>query len=121
MISPSGVVSPGSWVNLTCSSRAKPVANFTWFKINKDGLMKVSEGDFYSFNVTDGGVYYCVASNDVGNQSSSRIHLTIKGKCRTVLIQVTLIDEKWELSKGSNNFICPHVYIVFFYKQKHRG
>ncbi|XP_062297956.1 vascular cell adhesion protein 1-like [Scomber scombrus] len=94
MISPSGLVSPGSWVNLTCSSRAKPAANFTWFKINKDGLMKVSEGDFYRFNVTDGGVYYCVATNDVGNQTSSEIHLTIKGKCRTVLIQVTLINEK---------------------------
>ncbi|XP_053198318.1 sialoadhesin-like [Scomber japonicus] len=80
MISPSGLVSPGSWVNLTCSSRAKPAANFTWFKINKDGLMKVSEGDFYSFNVTDGGDYYCVTSNDVGNQSSSQIHLTIKAK-----------------------------------------
>ncbi|CAK6951914.1 Hypothetical predicted protein [Scomber scombrus] len=93
MISPSGLVSPGSWVNLTCSSRAKPAANFTWFKINKDGLMKVSEGDFYRFNVTDGGVYYCVATNDVGNQTSSEIHLTIKGKCRTVLIQVTLINE----------------------------
>ncbi|XP_062297959.1 vascular cell adhesion protein 1-like, partial [Scomber scombrus] len=81
MISPSDLVSPGSWVNLTCSSRAKPAANFTWFKINKDGLMKVSEGDFYSFNVTDLlDVYYCVATNDVGNQTSSEIHLTIKGK-----------------------------------------
>ena len=86
MISPSGLVSPGSWVNLTCSSKAKPAANFTWFKINKDEHMKVSEGDFYSFNVTDLlEVYYCVATNDVGNQSSSKIHLTIKGKYRTVL------------------------------------
>ncbi|XP_044195788.1 sialic acid-binding Ig-like lectin 12 isoform X2 [Thunnus albacares] len=77
-ISPSGLVSPGSWVNLTCSSRAKPAANFTWFNISKDGPMKVSEGDFYSFNVTDGGVYHCVATNDLGNQTSE-IHLTIKG------------------------------------------
>ncbi|XP_067434781.1 cell adhesion molecule 4-like isoform X1 [Thunnus thynnus] len=77
-INPSGSVSPGSWVNLTCSSRAKPAANFNWFNISKDGPMKVSEGDFYSFNVTDGGVYYCVATNDLGNQTSSRIHLTIK-------------------------------------------
>ncbi|XP_067434775.1 V-set and immunoglobulin domain-containing protein 1-like isoform X2 [Thunnus thynnus] len=76
-ISPSGSVSPGSWVNLTCSSRAKPAANFTWFNISKDGTMKVSEGDFYSFNVTDGGVYHCVATNDLGNQTSE-IHLTIK-------------------------------------------
>ncbi|XP_067434773.1 sialic acid-binding Ig-like lectin 12 isoform X4 [Thunnus thynnus] len=76
-ISPPGSVSPGSWVNLTCSSRAKPAANFNWFNISKDGPMKVSEGDFYSFNVTDGGVYHCVATNDLGNQTSE-IHLTIK-------------------------------------------
>uniref|UniRef100_A0A8P4KE94 Ig-like domain-containing protein n=1 Tax=Dicentrarchus labrax TaxID=13489 RepID=A0A8P4KE94_DICLA len=75
-ISPSGLVSAGSWVNLTCSSRAKPpVSRFTWFKNSKDGPMIVSEGQFYSFNVTDGGVYYCVAMNDFGNQSSSWIHL----------------------------------------------
>ncbi|XP_067434787.1 sialic acid-binding Ig-like lectin 10 [Thunnus thynnus] len=77
-ISPPGSVSPCSWVNLTCSSRAKPAANFTWYKISKDGPMKVSEGDFYGFSVTDGGVYHCVATNDLGNQTSE-IHLTIKG------------------------------------------
>ncbi|XP_070842762.1 B-cell receptor CD22-like [Chaetodon trifascialis] len=69
----------GSWVNLTCSSRAKPpVSSFTWFKKSKDGAMKVSEGWFYSFIVTDGGVYYCVATNDVGNQTSSEV-LTAEG------------------------------------------
>ncbi|XP_075941640.1 sialic acid-binding Ig-like lectin 14 [Anarhichas minor] len=78
-ISPPGSVSAGSWVNLTCSSRANPpVSRFTWFKISKDGPVNVSEGDFYSFNVTDGGVYYCVATNELGNQTSSEILLTIK-------------------------------------------
>ncbi|XP_042256102.1 vascular cell adhesion protein 1 [Thunnus maccoyii] len=90
-ISPSGSVSPGSWVNLTCSSRAKPAANFTWFNISKDGPMKVSEGDFYSFSVTDGGVYHCVATNDLGNQMSSRIHLTIKGDEQLKLVDVHII------------------------------
>ncbi|XP_044032907.1 vascular cell adhesion protein 1-like isoform X3 [Siniperca chuatsi] len=75
-ISPSGLVSAGSWVNLTCSSRAKPpVSRFTWFKKSTDGPMTVSEGQVYSFNATDGGVYYCVATNDLGNQTSSQIHL----------------------------------------------
>nr|XP_033495358.1 vascular cell adhesion protein 1-like [Epinephelus lanceolatus] len=79
-ISPSALVSAGSWVNLACSSRAKPpVCRFAWFKINEDGPIKVSEGDFYSFNVTDGGVYYCVAISDFGTESSSEIHLTVKG------------------------------------------
>ncbi|KAM8823599.1 cell adhesion molecule 3-like isoform 2-T5 [Spinachia spinachia] len=80
-ISPSGRVSAGSRVNLTCSSRAKPpVSRFTWFKTSRDEPVKVSEGDFYSFNVTDGGVYYCVATNQLGNQTSSEIHLSITGE-----------------------------------------
>ncbi|XP_069544813.1 myelin-associated glycoprotein-like [Brachyistius frenatus] len=49
-ISPSGLVSAGSSVNLTCSSRAKPpVSSFTWFKNSTDGPMKVAEGEIYSF------------------------------------------------------------------------
>ncbi|KAM6900521.1 vascular cell adhesion protein 1-like [Xenentodon cancila] len=77
-ISPSGLVSAGSWVKLTCSSRANPpVSNFTWFKKSEDGDMKVAEGDFYILNVTVGGVYYCVATNDVGNQTSADISLNV--------------------------------------------
>ncbi|XP_039892112.1 vascular cell adhesion protein 1-like [Simochromis diagramma] len=76
-ISPPGLVSAGSWVKLTCSSRAKPpVSSFTWFKKSRDGAVKVSEGEIYSFNVTDGGVYYCVATNDLGNQTSAELHPT---------------------------------------------
>ncbi|XP_025766030.1 sialoadhesin [Oreochromis niloticus] len=81
-ISPSGLVSAGSWVKLTCSSRAKPpVSSFTWFKKSRDGAVKVSEGEIYSFNVTDGGVYYCVATNDLGNQASAEIHLSTLTYC----------------------------------------
>ncbi|XP_074550171.1 B-cell receptor CD22-like [Halichoeres trimaculatus] len=78
-ISPSGLVSAGTKVNLSCSSRAKPpVSSFTWFKIsNNKPPMMVSEGEFYSFNVTTDGVYYCEARNEVGHQKSSRIHLRI--------------------------------------------
>ncbi|XP_074550173.1 vascular cell adhesion protein 1-like [Halichoeres trimaculatus] len=79
-ISPSGLVSAGTKVNLTCScSRAKPpVSSFTWFKIsNNRPPMSVSEGEFYSFNVTTDGVYYCEARNEVGHQKSSSIHLRI--------------------------------------------
>uniref|UniRef100_UPI0037E8D86A vascular cell adhesion protein 1-like isoform X2 n=1 Tax=Semicossyphus pulcher TaxID=241346 RepID=UPI0037E8D86A len=79
-ISPSGLLSAGVQVNLTCSSRAKPpVSRFTWFKKNKDGRMNVSEGEFYSFNVTDQEVYYCVATNTVGSETSQVICLSMKG------------------------------------------
>nr|XP_029134677.1 sialic acid-binding Ig-like lectin 7 isoform X2 [Labrus bergylta] len=80
-ISPSGLVSAGIHVNLTCSSRANPpVSSFTWFKISRDGPMIVSEGEFYSFHATEGGVYYCVSMNDLGNQTSPQIHLSVAEK-----------------------------------------
>ncbi|XP_039473043.1 sialic acid-binding Ig-like lectin 12 isoform X2 [Oreochromis aureus] len=86
-ISPSGLVSAGSWVKLTCSSRAKPpVSSFTWFKKSRDGAVKVSEGEIYSFNVTDGGVYYCVATNDLGNQTSGGIHVTVAESTLVLLL-----------------------------------
>ncbi|XP_023806200.2 B-cell receptor CD22-like [Oryzias latipes] len=79
-ISPSGLVSVGSWVNLTCSSRAKPpVSSFSWFRISKDGDIKVADGDFYSFNVTENAEYRCTATNRMGNQTSEVIVLRIKG------------------------------------------
>ncbi|XP_029954983.1 sialic acid-binding Ig-like lectin 6 [Salarias fasciatus] len=78
-ISPSGLVSAGSWVNLSCSSRARPAVSYTWFKISDDGAVRVSEGDFHSFNVTEGGAYYCVAANDLGNQTSEQILLNVAG------------------------------------------
>ncbi|CAI5673603.1 unnamed protein product [Oreochromis niloticus] len=79
-ISPSGPVPAGSQVNLACYSKAKPpVSSFTWFKKSRDGAVKVSEGEIYSFNVTDGGVYYCVATNDLGNQTSAEIHVNTEG------------------------------------------
>ncbi|CAI5673625.1 unnamed protein product [Oreochromis niloticus] len=91
-ISPSGLVSAGSWVKLTCSSRAKPpVSSFTWFKKSRDGAVKVSEGEIYSFNVTDGGVYYCVATNDLGNQTSAEIHVTVGGDTLWLLPGVIIV------------------------------
>ncbi|XP_069007222.1 B-cell receptor CD22-like [Embiotoca jacksoni] len=91
-ISPSGLVSAGSSVNLTCSSRAKPpVSSFTWFKSSTDGPMKVSEGEIYSFkmtNETDTESYYCVAANIFGNQTSSWIHVNNAG---SFLLQLLLI------------------------------
>ncbi|XP_023252692.1 vascular cell adhesion protein 1-like, partial [Seriola lalandi dorsalis] len=88
-ISPSGLVSAGSWVNLTCSSRANPpVSRFTWFKKSTGGDLSVSEGAFYTFNVADKGVYYCVATNDVGNQTSPEIHLPVEGDQQPVGVYV---------------------------------
>ncbi|XP_054893843.1 LOW QUALITY PROTEIN: myelin-associated glycoprotein-like [Poeciliopsis prolifica] len=77
-ISPSGLVSAGSWVELSCSSRAKPPPTFTWFRISEHGDINVSVGQIYSFNATEGGEFYCEASNDLGQQKSFVILVDIK-------------------------------------------
>ncbi|KAM3593955.1 uncharacterized protein V6R79_026426 [Siganus canaliculatus] len=83
-VSPSGLVSAGTWVTLTCCSRARPpVRNFTWFKISSDGVKPVAEGAVYSLNVTDGGVYFCEAQNDLGQEKSPVVRLIDDGKDET--------------------------------------
>ncbi|XP_074478848.1 sialic acid-binding Ig-like lectin 14 [Sebastes fasciatus] len=116
-ISPSGLVSAGSLVNLTCSSRANPPVSFTWFKTSKDGPVSVAEGDFYSFkvtSVTDIEDYYCVATNDLGNQTSSRInnadnpefgavvYVTLKILGIVALYSTIIIFEWWFRSRCCN-------------------
>ncbi|XP_033988245.1 sialic acid-binding Ig-like lectin 6 [Trematomus bernacchii] len=79
-VSPPSLVSAGSWVELSCSSRAQPpVSSFTWFKESQEGVMNVSQGEIYSFNATEGGRYYCVTTNGLGNGTSTMIHLKLKG------------------------------------------
>ncbi|XP_047468182.1 B-cell receptor CD22-like isoform X2 [Mugil cephalus] len=112
-ISPSGLVSAGSWVNLTCSSRANPpIRHFTWFKNSKDGPMNVSEGQSYSLNVTEGGVYYCVASNQLGNQTSPWIHLNVEGKDSPWRPTINIsgdVKEKESVTITCSAFTpCPH-------------
>ncbi|GLD45684.1 sialoadhesin-like protein, partial [Lates japonicus] len=80
-ISPSVLEPVGGLVNLTCSSRANPpVSNFTWFKKSRYEPMNISREGVFSFFATEGGAYFCVATNDVGNQMSKDIYLTIKNE-----------------------------------------
>ncbi|XP_015244869.1 PREDICTED: sialic acid-binding Ig-like lectin 7, partial [Cyprinodon variegatus] len=85
-ISPSGLVSAGSWVELNCSSRAKPPASFSWFRNSTDGAINVSVGQVYSFTVTEEGEYYCEATNDLGTQRSSVTIPSFKGRANWIII-----------------------------------
>ncbi|XP_055015227.1 vascular cell adhesion protein 1-like isoform X1 [Boleophthalmus pectinirostris] len=76
-VSPSGPLSAGESVALSCSSRAKPPVHlFTWFRHSPKGAARVSQGHTYSFNFTQDGQYYCVASNTLGNETSAVITLS---------------------------------------------
>ncbi|XP_033988232.1 sialoadhesin-like isoform X3 [Trematomus bernacchii] len=94
-VSPSsGSVSVCSWVKLSCSSRAQPaVSSFTWFKESQDGDMNVSQGQIYSVDATEGGRYYCVATNALGEETSPKIQLANGGdqQIGTVGLDVHLI------------------------------
>ncbi|KAK7881606.1 hypothetical protein WMY93_030015 [Mugilogobius chulae] len=82
VVSPSGSLSAGQSVTLSCSSRAKPpVQHFTWFRHSSQGPVNVSEGQNYTFNFTEDGEYYCEALNTLGNKTSPTISLkSITGK-----------------------------------------
>ncbi|XP_036071221.1 vascular cell adhesion protein 1-like [Oryzias melastigma] len=67
-ISPSGSVSAGICVKMT----------FSWFRSSTDGDQKVAEGEFYSLNPAEGGAFYCVATSDLGNQTSGKIDLIVE-------------------------------------------
>ncbi|XP_023182562.1 sialoadhesin-like [Xiphophorus maculatus] len=77
----SASISPpeGNWVELSCSSRAKPPPKITWFKKGPESTTEVATGNFHKVKFTDGDQYYCVAANKVGKQKSSPINLTVKG------------------------------------------
>ncbi|XP_014835181.1 PREDICTED: sialic acid-binding Ig-like lectin 7, partial [Poecilia mexicana] len=77
-ISPSDLVSAGSWVKLICSSRAKPPPRFTWFRNSKHGVTKAAVGQVYILqmtNMTDMERYFCEATNTLGSQTSTWSHL----------------------------------------------
>ncbi|XP_053716235.1 B-cell receptor CD22-like isoform X2 [Synchiropus splendidus] len=77
-VSPSTVESAGTFVNLSCSSRANPpVSLFTWFWISSEGAVNVSVGDLFTVNVTERQEYYCEARNQLGAGTSQRITLSV--------------------------------------------
>ncbi|CAL8397695.1 unnamed protein product [Arctogadus glacialis] len=104
-------VSLGSVVNLTCTSRANPpVLRFTWFRSSAEGPLNVSDGSLYSFNVSSySEIYYCVATNPLGNQTSEEIMLTfelnvpliIAGFFGTIFFIGLIISVLWLLKKPS--------------------
>ncbi|XP_035981147.1 myelin-associated glycoprotein-like [Fundulus heteroclitus] len=109
-ISPSGLVSAGSWVELSCSSRAKPPASFTWFRNSKHGAIDVSVGQVYSFYATEGGEYYCVATNDLGDDASSTVCISIKDSpwSPSINIPADLKEHQSVTISCSALTPCPH-------------
>ncbi|XP_034739839.1 hemicentin-1-like [Etheostoma cragini] len=82
LVRPSGDIMEGSSVNLTCSSDANIVANYTWYKeIPNQKEKPLSEGPqlvFISILSSDSGQYYCTAENELGRRTSANIFINVK-------------------------------------------
>ena len=80
---PSGVITKGNSVTLTCSSDANPpVGIYTWFKVGES--TPVGSGQQYSITdirSEDGGLYYCEARNKNGAGKSSTVSVIVEGIC----------------------------------------
>ncbi|XP_036412894.1 B-cell receptor CD22-like [Colossoma macropomum] len=80
-ISPSGEITEGSSVTLTCSSDGyPPVKIYTWFK--EGGTSPVGSGHSYSIisiSADHTGLYYCEAQNDHGAQNGT-VMVTVKSR-----------------------------------------
>ena len=80
--SPSGEIEEGSSVTLSCSSDANPAANYTWFRVNRDGSSrKMNQGPQLVFSYivsSDSGQYRCEAQNTIGKRY---VDNTIDVKC----------------------------------------
>src|SRR4029434_4820180 len=73
---PSGVITKGSSVTLTCSSDANPpVEDYTWIKVGESTPV----GSGQQYRSEDGGQYYCEARNKYGAGKSSIVSVIVEG------------------------------------------
>lgn len=88
VISPTGPVSVGSLVNLTCSCRGNPPpVHFVWFKMSDSRLMLISaDTKVYSFRVSNSDrdrLFFCGCRNDLDFELSTGRQLIFEGNCRS--------------------------------------
>uniref|UniRef100_A0A3P8TUE2 Ig-like domain-containing protein n=1 Tax=Amphiprion percula TaxID=161767 RepID=A0A3P8TUE2_AMPPE len=102
---PSGEIVEGSSVNLTCSSDANPVANYTWYKENQT-LLQGPEHiyHFTSISPDDRGIYYCKAENQFGHINSLFLFLNVQYAPKLPSVSVS---PSAEIVEGSSvNLTC---------------
>uniref|UniRef100_A0A667WHI5 Ig-like domain-containing protein n=1 Tax=Myripristis murdjan TaxID=586833 RepID=A0A667WHI5_9TELE len=83
----------GSSVNLTCSSDANPVANYTWYKNNEASPKALGQ----TFTITDitsehSGEYYCEVQNKRGrHQSTLQLNVVAGKSCSFTLTHTSSV------------------------------
>ncbi|XP_061452558.1 B-cell receptor CD22-like [Rhineura floridana] len=83
----SGTIKKGDHVSLQCSSRGNPPTNsYKWYKGSASHV--IGNDEWLSFEAIQPDSYYCIAYNNIGNSSSSRVTLDVQYAPRNV--QLTL-------------------------------
>ncbi|XP_063331700.1 B-cell receptor CD22-like [Pelmatolapia mariae] len=97
-VSPSGEITEGTSLTLTCSSEANPAAAYVWYKRNSQPLSKNPQLIFSSIQSSDSGQYYCIAVNKLGSKRKS---ITINVKYAPKLPSVS-VSPSAEIVEGSS-------------------
>lgn len=85
-------VKEGEEVKISCSTKAKPMAQFKWFK-NQSSFSQ--PGETLALNVMtpeDGGRFYCQAKNKHGYANSSDIEINVICKYMCVFKSISALD-----------------------------
>lgn len=87
-------------VGLVCVASGIPDVDYSWFRMDTRGLVDVVLNDRVSenngtLNITmatrqDAGMYVCVASNELGNITSTTAQLTVLGMCAACCVTAPL-------------------------------
>ncbi|XP_027130055.1 sialic acid-binding Ig-like lectin 5 isoform X2 [Larimichthys crocea] len=96
VISPTGPVSVGSMVNLTCSCRGNPPpVHFVWFKMSDSRLMLISaDTKVYSFRVSNSDrdrLFFCGCRNDLDFELSTGRQLIFEDDQKSELVGIQVI------------------------------
>lgn len=84
IIDPSGPMLEGSWVTLSCNSKANPpVEGYTWYRVDGDQVTLVGFRMTLTTEVTKpNSLFYCEARNQLGEQKSPVIQLSKDMQCK---------------------------------------
>ncbi|XP_053503681.1 hemicentin-2-like [Ictalurus furcatus] len=70
-------VKEGEQVTISCSSKARPNANFTWIKHQSSFSQHGENLTLYNMTPEDGGKFYCLANNEHGSEKSNDIKINV--------------------------------------------